>query len=202
MPPVSDTDQGSVPFYDQKADQFVSDTIDVDMSELHKPFLALIPRGGRILDAGCGSGRDSLAFLNKGYDVVSMDASSRMVAAASALTGRPALKMSFGEMSFINEFAGIWACASLLHVPRSMLPAVLCRLERALKPGGHLYMSFKYGGSERIESDRLFNDLNENLLSDFVVHCSSLRIVSMWTSQDRRPGGSAVWLNAIAQENG
>jgi hypothetical protein len=73
MPLPSDIDQGSVAYYDQNAEQFVSDRLDVDMSELYKPFLALVPRGGRILDAGCGSGRDSLAFLNKGYDVVSMD---------------------------------------------------------------------------------------------------------------------------------
>jgi hypothetical protein len=117
----------------------------------------------------------------------------------SALTGRPALKMSFGEMSFVNEFDGIWACASLLHVPRSMLPAVLCRLERALKPGGHLYLSFKYGGSERIEAGRFFNDLNEKLLRDFVGRCSTLQTISTWRSQDRRPGSSVVWLNAIGR---
>ena len=202
MPPASDTDQGSVAYYDRNADRFVSDTLNVDMSELQHRFLALVPRGGRILDAGCGSGRDSMAFLNAGYEVVSIDASSKMVAATSALTGRTALKISFREMSFVNEFDGIWACASLLHMPRSMLPAVLLRLERALKPAGHLYMSFKYGDSERIESGRLFNDLNEDLLRDFLSRSSMLRVVSMWPSQDARPGRAITWLNAIAQANG
>ncbi|HKD05903.1 MAG TPA: class I SAM-dependent methyltransferase [Bryobacteraceae bacterium] len=202
MPLASDSDQGSVAYYEENADQFVSDTLNVDMSELHRRFLDLIPRGGRILDAGCGSGRDSKAFLNAGYEVVSIDASSKMVAATSALTGHTALKISFQEMSFVNEFDGIWACASLLHVPRSMLAAVLLRLEQALKPGGHLYMSFKYGDSERVEAGRCFNDLNEYLLRDFVGRCLSLRVILMWTSPDARPGRPITWLNAISQKDG
>src|SRR5689334_13773163 len=68
----SDTDL-TLRYYDQHAAEFCARTVDVDMSALHAGFLAHIRPGGRILDAGCGSGRDSLAFIQQGYDVVSMD---------------------------------------------------------------------------------------------------------------------------------
>jgi 2-polyprenyl-3-methyl-5-hydroxy-6-metoxy-1,4-benzoquinol methylase len=64
-------------YYDDHADQFVRGTLAVDMAELYKPFLEHVPAGGRILDAGCGSGRDTRAFLAQGYEVVAMDARRR-----------------------------------------------------------------------------------------------------------------------------
>ncbi len=79
--------------------------------------------GGRILDAGCGSACDSLAFIRRGYDAVSIDASAAMVEATSKLTRKPALLMRFDDMDFDAEFDGVWACASLLHVPRREMPA-------------------------------------------------------------------------------
>jgi SAM-dependent methyltransferase len=77
-----------VDYYDEHAAEFIANTQSVDLSELYGPFLSLIPGGGRILDAGCGSGRDSLAFLKLGYDVTWIDASAKMVEATAALTGR------------------------------------------------------------------------------------------------------------------
>jgi len=87
-----------------------------------------ISAGGRILDAGCGSGRDSLAFMRKGYQVVSIDASGEMVAAASRLTGQSAVLMRFDEVAFDGEFDADWACASLLHVARRDLQSAEGRM--------------------------------------------------------------------------
>lgn len=136
--PVADT----LAYYDSHAAEFCGRTRDVDMSGLYAPFLARVPAAGRILDAGCGSGRDSAAFLRRGYDVVSMDGSQAMVAATTALTGRAALQLRFDEISFRDEFDGVWACASLLHVMRHELPSVFRRLATGLRAGGVLYVSF------------------------------------------------------------
>src|SRR5215469_12455168 len=136
-------------YYDRYAGEFCENTFTVDVSALYIPFLREIPEGGAILDAGCGSGRDSLAFLRKGYRVVSIDASLAMVAATSRLTGQDATLMTFAEISFENEFDRIWACASLLHVARRDLNSVLRRFTKALKLNGAFYLSFKYGDSER-----------------------------------------------------
>ena len=98
-------------YYDRHAAEFCENTFAVDVRELYIPFLREIPDGGAILDAGCGSGRDSLAFLRRGYRVVSIDASREMVAAATKHTGQQALLLRFDEIEFTDEFDGIWGCA-------------------------------------------------------------------------------------------
>ena len=151
-------------YYDDHASEFIADTLSVDMEEVYKPFLSRVPPGGRILDAGCGSGRDTLAFHNKGYDVVSIDASAKMVELAKLLTGRPVFRMRFQEIQWVEEFDGIWACASLLHVPKIEMDQVWRRLINALKPGGAWFMSFKKGQGESIRKGRFFNDYEEQEL--------------------------------------
>jgi SAM-dependent methyltransferase len=145
MKPLSDSGASTLAYYDSQSEEFCQRTATLDMSRFYAPFLELMPAGGSILDAGCGSGRDSLAFLQKGYRVVSMDASPAMVKAAAALIGKTVRLLTFAEMDFDAEFDGIWACASLLHVPREHLSCILARFARALKSNGAFYLSFKYG---------------------------------------------------------
>ena len=201
--PPSDYRASTAAYYDAHAAEFCANTMSVDMSQLYRPFLREIKQGGRILDAGCGSGRDSLAFIQMGYQVVSIDASTEMVAASSKLTGQTALLMTFDEISFEREFDGIWACASLVHVSRQDLSAVLNRLTLALKPSGFCYMSFKYGDSERIEGGRFFNDLNESLFHGVLSSHRELELVELWKTDDLRrlDRREQQWLNAIVKKS-
>jgi SAM-dependent methyltransferase len=199
MNPPSEHLASTTAYYDNHAAEFCENTAGVDMSELYAPFLAMIPAGGRILDAGCGSGRDSLAFLKRGYSVVSVDASTEMVKATAALTRQTALLLRFDEIEFENEFDGIWACASLLHVSRGNLDPVFRRLKRALKASGVLYLSFKHGDAERFERGRFFNDLNESLLKSLLAGQPQLALVKLWITDDVRNErrGNQQWLNAL-----
>src|SRR5437879_4481189 len=106
-------------YYSIHATDFVETTSTLDLAHLYKPFLAELAPGARILDAGCGSGRDAKAFLTRGYRVTAFDASPQMAANTSSLTGQECKILSFQQMKFRDEFDGIWACASLLHVPKS-----------------------------------------------------------------------------------
>jgi len=151
-------------YYDTHGDDFVRDTLTVNMGELYAPFLELVPPGGRILDAGCGSGRDAPVFLAKGYYVVAMDASVKMVEAAAALIGQPVLCKRFQEIDWSEECDGIWTCASLLHVPRAEMADVWSRVIKALKPGAVWFMSFKKGTGEAVRNGRFFNDYDEDSL--------------------------------------
>jgi SAM-dependent methyltransferase len=186
-------------YYNAHATEFCQNTASVDMGALYAPFLQLIPAGGRILDAGCGSGRDSAEFLRRGYSVVSMDASREMVRAATTLTGQAALLLTFDCIQFVREFDGIWACASLLHVARRDLSSVLARFTKALKQGGALYVSFKHGDAERVEHGRFFNDLNETLLRSLLADHPGLELLDLWITDDVRKERrrSQQWLNAI-----
>jgi SAM-dependent methyltransferase len=197
----SDYRSSTTAYYDANAAEYCGNTVSVDMSELYGPFMQEIPAGGRILDAGCGSGRDSLAFLKAGYAVVSIDASLEMVKATNKLTGRDALLLAFNEIEFMNEFDGIWACASLLHVSRRDVDAVLIRLAKALKANGVLYVSFKYGDAERIEHGRFFNDLSEPLLKSLLADHPCLELLKLWITDDVRTErrGTQQWLNALVR---
>ena len=194
--PPSDYTAETTAYYDTHAAEFCENTVSVDMSELYTPFLREMPPGCRILDAGCGSGRDSVAFLKKGYKVVSFDASPEMVTAATKLTGQTARVLTFDALDYDSEFEGIWACASLLHVAGRDLESALARLSKALKPNGVLYLSFKYGDGERMDGGRFFNDLTEELLKVEIAQHPQLELVQVWTTEDLRKDrrGGQPWL--------
>lgn len=193
----------TIKFYDDHAEEYARSTVDLDVSSLYEPFLALVVKGGRILDAGCGGGRDTKAFANLGYDVTAFDASGEMAVIASRLTGVPVTVMRFQEMSFNQEFDGVWACASLLHVPPPDLANVIGRVERSLRANGVFYASFKHGEGERIEDGRLFNDLTEGQAEEVFAAFRSLTLVKMWTSPDvRRARPDLKWVNVLLQKTG
>ncbi len=190
-------------YYDNNAERFFEETLRVDMASLYHPFLSLLPRGAHILDAGCGSGRDSLYFLRNGYTVTAFDASEKMVSMASDLLGQTVLRTSFDRMRFDRQFDGVWACASLLHVPRSAMYGVLARLTQHLKPHGAIYASFKYGDGEGVRDGRFFNDYNENGLRMLLHALPELTIVDLWQTLDLRSGkADSVWLNALIHRGG
>jgi len=191
----------SAEYYDKNALVYYNQTVNLDLSTLYKPFLELIPESGKILDAGCGSGRDSLYFKNKGFSVVSLDASEEMVNLAAQLIGQEVLYMSFTDIVFEDELDGIWACASLLHIPQDNMDDVFRRLSRALKRNGILYTSFKYGDRERKSGDRAFNDYDEEKLAHLINHHKDLKIVKSWLTEDvRTDRKNEFWLNALLRK--
>lgn len=184
-------------FYQKNALQFYHSTVGVDAQELYKYFLPLIPDGGQILDAGCGSGRDARAFIDRGYDVTAFDASATLAAMASQLTGLSVQTCQFDEFHTKRRFEGIWACASLLHVPYAKLAATMNYLAGYLVPSGYFYCSFKYGRGEVLRDGRHFTYMDEALLHD-LLGATDLRVHTSWTTHDLRPERAAErWLNVI-----
>lgn len=153
----------TIDYYNQYADEFAQVTLYVDMESLYQPFLAELPESAHILDVGYGSGRDTLAFKNKGYQVEAIDYSEELVKKATQLVGIQVKYQSFYDFSGVAIYDGVWACASLLHCERSRLVEVIGKLISVLKPGGVLYISFKYGNSDREKEGRQFTDLDEAL---------------------------------------
>lgn len=191
-------DDDTTAYYTDNAKAFFQDTIRVDMEPLYTRFLPRISNGGHILDAGCGSGRDARAFQDRGYCVTAFDASESLAVLAAAHVGQPVLVLRFQDLEWFQEFDAVWACASLLHVAAAELPDVLSRLTRALRPGGVLYASFKYGSGERYHNGRRFTDLDEAGLATLVNQVEGLNTLETWTTGDRRPGReSECWLNAL-----
>ncbi|HYN76953.1 MAG TPA: class I SAM-dependent methyltransferase [Lamprocystis sp. (in: g-proteobacteria)] len=185
-------------YYEHHAQQFFDDTIAVDMSPLYARFLRWVPKKGSILDAGCGSGRDMLAFHKLGYEVTAFDASPMLADLAANYCGFPVAVMRFQDIQWQEQFDGIWACASLLHVPAVELPDVLMRMATALRPQGVLYASFKYGQGERDHYGRRFTDLDETGLAALLQEVQGLKEIQTWITTDVRPGrATESWLNTL-----
>lgn len=186
-------------FYNQNADNFYNRTINVNMDHFYKEFLPYIPKGGSILDAGCGSGRDAKFFGDQGYKVIAMDSAIEMVKLSSLLLGKPTLHLSFEDLDFRDEFDGIWANASLLHVNLNLLPKSLEKLCSALKPGGVLFMSFKYGESAYIKDDRYFNDHTEKSIREVIDLVPQFEEIKSWKSADTRNSSADFWLSSVVR---
>jgi len=188
----------TVAYYERNAERYCDETVHANMSALYKPFLKLIAPNGKILDVGCGSGRDSRYFIQHGYRVEALDASSEMCRHASKLIGQPVQHKTFSEIEWESEFDGIWACASLLHVRRDSIDEMLDRLCRALKPNGTMFLSFKLHDGEWEQEGRSFNGYSESTFRELVKSHPTLLIASTWASCDARPSRKEEeWLNAL-----
>lgn len=190
----------TIAYYNEHAEDFAASTFSVDMESLYQPFLENLSPTARILDLGCGSGRDSLAFKNKGYQVDAMDYSEALVKKATELTGIPVRQQSFYELEDVEIYDGIWACASLLHCERERLPEVIGRMLRSLKPSGVIYMSFKYGDSDREKDGRYFTDLNEQQAESILQQVVPHTLLKLWLTVDQRPDLQEKWLNLLIQK--
>ncbi len=191
----------TVKYYDEHAMEFIDSTIHVDVSELYKPFEERINPGCRILDIGCGSGRDSKYFADKGYDVVAIDPSNAMCEQTKKLVKIPVYQMRAEDMRFSNEFDAVWACASLLHILQDKQEMVMRRIATALRECGILYASWKYGSQDRVDKGRMFSDFNEKMLCDIVKEIPAFEVTEMWITQDaRKERRSQRWLNALIKK--
>ena len=190
-------------YYEDHAEEFAANTVDADMEDIHSRFLAHLPEGGRILDFGCGTGRDTKAFLGLGYQVTALDGSETMCRIAADHTGIAVRCMDFREYAPEGgeAYDGIWACASLLHLKMAELQPVMQNLGKALACGGFLYVSFKYGDHEGERGGRYFTDFTLEGFRAFVKELAEFKEVEHWITGDVRPGrGEERWLNMILEK--
>lgn len=172
-------------YYNEHAAEYCSLTLGIDLSDIYDRFLATISPGAHILDAGCGSGRDTNAFLDRGYKVTAIDASSELARLAAQYSDHTCEVMRFQEMKFEEEFDAIWACASLLHVPGHEMQDVFSRFMRALKPMGILYVSLKEGEGERTSEDgRFFRNYTRCSFEQILERFPALEEVDFWKTDD------------------
>lgn len=191
----------TIEYYDKHADEFVASTKGIDMREFYERFEKYLSPHAHVLDLGCGSGRDSLHFFRRGYEVTALDPSAAMCKKTRELVNIPVHQIVAEDMTFKEEFDGIWACASLLHVPSSDMADVLRVIVNALKCDGVLYCSWKYGDSEREEDGRFFSDNTERKIKKIVRQIDRVEIVDIWVTEDLRDSKNfPKWLNVIMRK--
>ena len=131
-------------YYNENATSFSATTQIVDFSITQDKFLALLQPNAYILDFGCGSGRDTKYFMEHGYRVEATDGSEELCKLASTYTGVSVKYMLFQELDEQKKYDGIWACSSILHLPKDELKNVLTEDEYRVVSGEKVQYRFKY----------------------------------------------------------
>ncbi len=190
----------TIDYYNKNADSFIQGTVSVDFKETQDKFLKLLT-GKKVLDFGCGSGRDTKYFLESGFDVTATDGSEELCKSASTYTGIQVKHMLFQDLNEADCYDGIWACSSILHLSKDELRIVINKMSRALKPNGIIYTSFKYGNFEGERNGRFFTDFTLDVFEDFISDVKDIVIEEYWITGDVRPGREEEkWLNLILRK--
>lgn len=193
--------KSTLTYYNKNAQSFTTATVSVDFTATQTRFTTHLPEAASILDFGCGSGRDTKCFLSQGFQVEAIDGSEELCKFASEYTGIPVNHMLFQELDAVEQYDGIWACSSILHLPLEELASVLNKMARALKDHGIIYTSFKYGDFSGERNGRYFTDMTETSFATLMAEITALEIEEQWITSDVRPGrGEEKWLNIILRK--
>jgi ubiquinone/menaquinone biosynthesis C-methylase UbiE len=174
--------------------------------ELGERFLGYLAKGARILDVGCGCGRDMAWMEAQGFRTAGIDLSSGMLTQARKLVRGEIWHMDMCHLAFPDaSFEGIWCSSALLHVPRALAPVALGQLRRVLSPAGMLFLSLLEGKSDRWESEasefahvqRLFVYYPQTLVTTYLSHAGFVPV-----EQYRDTAGNHIWLNVLARAVG
>lgn len=188
--------------YKNNSESFYRRTINLDWSENYNKFLSYLPPKAHILDAGCGVGRDAKYFRSKEMYVTAFDASEKMVELASIEAKMDVKYCRFQDLDFDQMFDGIWAQASLLHIPYSETRSVYEKMHRSLKPSGIFYGSYKYGNDHMPTPERDFYNMNEENIAPYFN--GLFDVIEIWQEQDTRsqvnPSKEGKWLCFIVRK--
>ena len=192
----------TIAYYNQHATEYFAETVQVDLGEQRDVFLSVLPPGGQIMDLGCGSGRDSRYFLEKGFAVDAMDASKELCKLAQQFTGITVQCCTIQEWEPEKSYDGIWACASLLHLEREDLKTFFKNCHRFLKKDGVLFVS----GKEEIqtgtdEKERFFTNFDETLIRELVYDNPRYEMLRLWRTKDGL-GRETKWINLLVRNLG
>ncbi|MCI9176122.1 MAG: class I SAM-dependent methyltransferase [Lachnospiraceae bacterium] len=197
---VSGTDK-TIMYYNKYAREFAAGTIGADFRSIQDLFADRLPKGAHILDFGCGAGRDARYFRERGFQVEAIDGSKELCSIASKYSGVPVKQKLFQDLDETECYDGIWACASILHVPSAHLKSLFRKMIKALKKHGILYVSFKYGNFEGERNGRYFTDMTEERFAKFLADIEELQQEEQWVTSDVRPErGNEKWLNLILRK--
>ena len=191
----------TIEYYNKNSDLFINSTKDVEFDKMQNMLIKHLKKGDCILDLGCGSGRDSKAFLEKGFKVVSVDGSKKLCEFAKNYIGQDVINSTFQDFKSNIKFDGVWACASLLHLPYEELKKVMKNISTMIKLEGYFYLSFKYGDFEGERNGRYFTDMTEEKFKELIKDIKEYKLIEKHITEDVRAlRENEKWLNVILKK--
>jgi len=191
----------NIKYYDENYDKYIRGSIKADMSLLYFEFEDYLKENATILDLGCGSGRDSIYFNNKGYMVTSLDGSIKMIEYLKNTLKNEIVFSTFEEYRTDKKFDAIWACASLLHVKKEKIRNIILKYIDLLSIDGIFFMSFKLRDKDFEKNGRVFTCFTEEsfkiLLNDFI----NIEIIKFIITNDvRQNRENEKWISVIIKK--
>jgi SAM-dependent methyltransferase len=193
--------------YNRWAEQYTNRYFDQEiMKNILNDFLTLLPYHPTVLDLGCGPGQDAHYLIEHDCDVTGIDIAEEMIRIARRKV--PLGHFHIQDITKLdlpdNRFDGIWACASLLHIPKKRLPTVLRKLYKLLKSPGIIYVGMQYGNGEELRKEkkgditieRHFTYVDQKKLEQLLLRAGfELIQIEEATGEDLK---GKKWVNAFA----
>ena len=198
---LEEIEKFTIAHYEDNAESFRVGTKDHDVSQNVAALLGALPKDKTldILDFGCGPGRDMCVFKSLGHRPVGLDGSKEFCKMAQQLSDCPTLNQQFLKLELKdNNYDGIFANASLFHVPSQELPRVLRELHSALRKDGILFSSNPRGNAEGWRGQR-YGHYMEIEASETFLKQSGFRIIEHYYRPDGKPREQQPWLAIVSQ---
>ena len=197
---MTDVVKKTIEEYEKKAEEYskTRQNIDPKLRETADFFIKHL-KGKKILDVGCGSGRDSQYFAERGLQVIGIDAVKAFIKIAKSKVPKAKFKlMDMRKLEFLgNSFDGLWASASLLHIPKAEAKQTIEEFKRVLKPNGILFIGVKQGEGERFvqedNMERFFAYYTKEELEKLIEE-TGFKILQTTIVEK----GDAIWIRTIA----
>ena len=197
---LAETSSVTLRHYHENAESFWQGTKNHDVSQNRNALLANLEGIGpfRILDFGCGPGRDLKVFKEMGHDPIGLDGAANFVTLARSYSGCEVWRQDFLELDLPAEyFDGIFANASLFHVPSQELPRVLKELHAALKPNGILFSSNPRGENEEGWSGERYGVYYDWKRWSEIVTAAGFTETTHYYRPERLPREQQPWLASV-----
>lgn len=194
------SENNTINYYNQNASSYFKTTINMNMLVAYEKLLKYLNPNDLILDYGCGSGRDTKFFLDKGFRVEAIDGSKELCKLASNYTNIEVKNMKFIDLNYKNYYNAIWASASILHVPFDELLTIIHKMSIAVKENGYIYTCFKDGNGEEIVDGKLYTYFNIDDFTNFVSIYEELEVIESWTSKSSNKEENHLWNNFIIRK--
>ena len=184
-------------YYENNAEIYFKSTAFLDFSETCEHFLRYVKPGGKIVDIGCGSGRDVRFFKSKGFRVCGIDACASLCRLARDYSGAEISCMRIEDWKPRERFDGLWACASLVHLPFEAIETFFGSLRHVLVKDGVAFFSFKSDFQGIDSKGRLFTKFSKTNLNHILNTHRELSLLEYWENSDAMGRGDVLWQSFI-----
>ncbi|NLJ95620.1 MAG: class I SAM-dependent methyltransferase [Clostridiales bacterium] len=188
-------------FYESNAEEYFNKTYNANMLYEYDRFLNYVAPTGHVMDLGCGSGRDSLFFLQHNYIVDALDSSKKLCELVNKKIGIKPLNCRIQDWKPNIRYDGIWACASLLHLKSDEFETFIRNLQIYLNIHGVLFASVKNGIPTGVCDDgRYYQNYTEASIKNIIDKNPALSLKELWYSQDSFDRDDFRWMNFIVMK--